>query len=140
MVYCELRNCIPCPSLRAFSREALHGGIQVFDGIAGLLPATQGFAVAMTDKSFVIQNRIIKDMANRKNVTLEKLAAIVKRGFDETAKKADMDARFDEKLKNTKEELQSDIAGISRIPEGLGRRVDRTEDDIRLIKTNAGMR
>jgi hypothetical protein len=51
-----------------------------------------------------------------------------------------MDARFDEKLKNTKEELQSDIAGISRIPEGLGRRVDRTEDDIRLIKTNAGMR
>lgn len=34
-------------------------------------------------------------MENEKNITINELAVMIKKGFDETAKQADMDLRFD---------------------------------------------
>ena len=84
---------------------------------------------------------------------------MIKRGFDETAKKSDVETRFDdmearfdevatkEELTEVKKELQKDIAElrtdvtrIGHLPESLGRRADRLEDDIRLVKTKVGIR
>ena len=85
-------------------------------------------------------------MAKSKNITINELAVMVKRGFDETAK--NLDVRFDEtatkqdilRLEKEIASLREDIAHGNRIPASLGHRVDRAEDDIRLIKTKVGMR
>lgn len=91
----------------------------------------------------------------KKRITIDELAIMVKRGFDETAKKVDMEARFAEtatkediaalqadivRLEKEIAELRQDIAQINRLPSVLVHRVDRMEDDIRLIKTKVGMR
>lgn len=92
-------------------------------------------------------------MTKKKKITLEELAAMVKRGFDEAAKAAN--ARFDEtvtradivslkadiaRLEKEIAELREDIAHLKQIPFTLERRIDRMEDDIRLIKTKVGVR
>ena len=67
-------------------------------------------------------------------ITINALALMVKRGFDETAKKGDIDARFaktasKEDIKRLEQdiaELRTDIASIGQLPAGVERRVDRT--------------
>lgn len=87
-------------------------------------------------------------MSKQKKVTTEELAIMIKRGFDETATTVAMDARFAEtaskqdivRLEKEITELRTDIAHVSRLPASLGRRVDHLEDDMRLVKTKAGIR
>lgn len=89
----------------------------------------------------------------KKHITIDDLAGMIKRGFDATATKVDMEARFTDTAKDIaglkqdiarleKEiaELRQDIAHLNRIPFALEQRVTRMEDDIRLIKTKVGMR
>ena len=87
---------------------------------------------------------------SRKSITIEVLAGMVKRGFDETAKKADVDTRFDETEKTIKQEvarlekeiadLHEDVAHLTQLPASIERRLDRVEDDMRLVKTKVGIR
>ncbi|MEK7208015.1 MAG: hypothetical protein AAB699_00525 [Patescibacteria group bacterium] len=90
---------------------------------------------------------------SRKSITIEVLAGMVKRGFDETARKADMDARFDavdkelasvksdiKRLEKEIADLREDMAFVNKLPASLERRVERMEDDLRLIKTKIGIR
>lgn len=91
----------------------------------------------------------------KNRVTIEELAGMIKRGFDATATKAAMEARFAEvetrfdetatkediaRLEREIKELREDMAHLTRVPFTLERRVDHVEDDIRLIKTKVGMR
>ena len=52
----------------------------------------------------------------------------------------ELERRFDDKLETVKKELKEDIAHIQSLPASLGRRVDHLEDDVRLVKTKAGIR
>ncbi len=63
-----------------------------------------------------------------KKMTIEDLAVMVKRGFDETAKKADVETQFDEMGKRLDRIENILIAGHDR-------RLYNAEDDIRVIKT-----
>lgn len=90
----------------------------------------------------------------KRKTTIEGLAVMVKHGFDETAKKVDMDARF-EKIEDRLEKtatksdiarLEKEIAGprhdlgfIQSMPARLERRMDTLEDGLRLVKTKLGM-
>lgn len=105
----------------------------------------------------------------KKKITIEDLAIMVKRGFDETAKKVDMEARFadidkcfadmdkrfadiDKRLNGTAtkndiirlekeiEKLDQNISHIGYLPIGIERRLDRVEDDLRVVKTKVGIR
>ncbi len=84
-----------------------------------------------------------------KKMTIEDLAVMVKRGFDDTASKRDVklvDDRLDkvddrlQKIEKEVKELREDLAFVTRLPASVERRVDRMEDDIRLIKTKVGLR
>ena len=78
-------------------------------------------------------------MPKPKKITTEELAVMIKRGFDETAKKVDMEARFEETAtKQDVADIRRDITRIENILiEGLQRRLERVEDDMRLVKTKA---
>lgn len=98
----------------------------------------------------------------RKKTTIDDLAVMVKHGFDETAKKADMDARFDgmetrlakvearlektatkadiEQLEKEIALLRYDLGFVQSMPARLERRMDTLEDGLRLVKTKLGMR
>ena len=96
----------------------------------------------------------------KKRITIDELAGMIKRGFDATATKADMETRFADmetrfdkteqdiaglkqdiaRLEKEIAELRQDILHINRLPSVVVRRIDRMEDDIRLIKTKVGMR
>ena len=83
-----------------------------------------------------------------KKMTLEELARMTANGFaamekhfDQTASKSDLDELATKKdLADVKEELQTDIKRIGNVPLGLERRLDRVEDDLRLVKTKVGIR
>jgi len=65
---------------------------------------------------------------------------MIKRGFDETATKQDV-----EEIRSELSELKGDIADLKKdvtrieniLVGGLSRRVERLEDDMRLVKTKA---
>lgn len=91
----------------------------------------------------------------KKNLTIEDLAIMVKRGFDETAKKVDVDARFEKiearldktatkddivRLEKEITKLDQNISHIGYLPIGIERRLDRVEDDLRIVKTKVGIR
>ena len=65
---------------------------------------------------------------------VEKLAMMVKGGFDEVIQK--MDKGFTE----VHERLDKADGRLMRIELGYGTRLERAEDNIRLIKTKIGMR
>ena len=68
-----------------------------------------------------------------KKMTLETLAGMVKRGFDETAKKTEVDARFD----GIEKELQRIENIVIRAHDN---RITALEDNMRLVKTKLGVR
>lgn len=105
----------------------------------------------------------------KKKITIEDLAVMIKHGFDETAKKADMDAQFagaetrfagmdarfekiEARLETTATKsdiarlekeialLRYDIGFVQSMPARLERRMDILEDGLRLVKTKLGMR
>ena len=67
-------------------------------------------------------------------VTIEDLARMVQKGFDETAKKIDMDARFD----GVQERFNAVEMRLDRIEKLLiiehQRRIEKLEDDVRVLK------
>ncbi|HEY4508406.1 MAG TPA: hypothetical protein VJJ55_01990 [Candidatus Paceibacterota bacterium] len=99
----------------------------------------------------------------KKRITIDELAGMIKCGFDATATKADI-IRLDGDIVGLKKdvyilkqdiaalkvdiarlekeiaELRQDILHVNRLPSVVVRRIDRMEDDIRLIKTKVGMR
>jgi predicted nucleic acid-binding Zn-ribbon protein len=92
----------------------------------------------------------------KKTITIDELAVMIKRGFDETASKTGF-LRLEEDINIVKEDvvkirddtarlekeivgLRKDIEHLNRIPFSLEQPVTRMEDDIRLIKTKVGMR
>lgn len=98
----------------------------------------------------------------KKKITIEDLAVMIKHGFDETAKKDDVNARFDEvdarfekietrlettatktdiaRLEKEIAELRHDLGFVQSMPVRLERRMDTLEDGLRLVKTKLGMR
>lgn len=105
----------------------------------------------------------------KKKITIEDLAVMIKHGFDETAKRADVDARFEkiesrlvgvdsrlngvdarldkvatksdiERLGKEIAALHYDISFVQSMPARLERRMDTLEDGLRLVKTKLGMR
>ncbi|MDO8594172.1 MAG: hypothetical protein Q7R93_01515 [bacterium] len=97
----------------------------------------------------------------KEKTTLEELARMTANGFssmerrfDEVATKLELKevkeelqtelqtvkAELQTELQTVKTELQKDIAVVQRLPESVGRRLDRVEDDVRLVKTKVGMR
>lgn len=64
---------------------------------------------------------------------------MVKRGFDSTASKEDMNAGFKEVTANFKE-VNERLGRIESTVTGHGNRIDRVVDDVRLLKTKVGMR
>jgi len=82
----------------------------------------------------------------KKNVTIDELAVMVKRGFDETAKKADMDFRFDqvdkrfeqmEKRFNRVDERFDKIEKL--ILKDHKRRIEKLEDELKEVKGTLAM-
>ena len=69
-----------------------------------------------------------------REVTIEDLARMVQKGFDETAKKIDMDARFD----GVQERFNAVEMRLDRIEKLLiiehQRRIEKLEDDVRVLK------
>lgn len=91
----------------------------------------------------------------KKKITIEDLAVMIKHGFDETAKKDDVNARFEKietrlettatktdiaRLEKEIAELRHDLGFVQSMPARLERRMDTLEDGLRLVKTKLGMR
>jgi hypothetical protein len=85
-------------------------------------------------------------MKKKKEITLDDLAVMVKRGFDETAKKVDLInltervGNIEKELKKEINEVRHDISLISALPARLEHRVDVLYDDMRLVKTQIGLK
>lgn len=71
----------------------------------------------------------------RMRMTIDDLAVMVKRGFDETAKQVDLD-----ELKEDVGELRKQVNRVEVRIGGYDNRLDHVVDDVRLLKTKAGLR
>ena len=77
---------------------------------------------------------------NKQNITLDKLAGMIKRGFDETAKKTDVDRRFEEvdsAIKNLREENSLEHEEIKLRLSQVAYRFELEEIDKRLKRVEA---
>ncbi|MEK7169683.1 MAG: hypothetical protein AAB767_00150 [Patescibacteria group bacterium] len=71
-----------------------------------------------------------------KTITIDDLAVMVKKGFDETAKRVNLDA-----LTKDVAELSTKVTRIENILiRAHDNRIYKVEDDIRLIKTKVGIK
>lgn len=76
----------------------------------------------------------------KKAMTIDDLAGMVKRGFDETAKKTEMNARFeavDERFDGIDKRLDRIENLLIRAHDN---RITELEDSMRLVKTKLGVR
>lgn len=82
----------------------------------------------------------------KRKTTIDDLAVMIKRGFDDTVTKADLQAVKKElkedisRLEREIAELRDDVSRLTPLPAGIERRLDRVEDDMRLVKTKVGIR
>ncbi|PIQ68705.1 MAG: hypothetical protein COV91_02740 [Candidatus Taylorbacteria bacterium CG11_big_fil_rev_8_21_14_0_20_46_11] len=70
-----------------------------------------------------------------KIMTIDDLAVMVKRGFDETAKQVDLN-----ELKEDVSELRKQVNRIEARMGGYDNRLDLVVDDVRLVKTKVGIK
>ena len=73
---------------------------------------------------------------------IERLAVMIAKGFAATATKDEMNQRFEEmeqRFEQVNERLDRADGRLMRIELGYGTRLERAEDNIRLIKTKIGM-
>src|SRR5258706_13160087 len=83
-------------------------------------------------------------MEGKKRMTLDELARMVKEGFDQTASKADMERGFAavgtrlDRVEGRLEDIDTRLSTVERLL--TSSRIDRIEDDLRVLKTKAGIR
>ena len=70
----------------------------------------------------------------KKNITIDDLAVMVQKGFNETAKKVDMDLRFD-KLDTRLSRVEKDVVTIrDLILESHRKKIEKLEEDVKDLK------
>ncbi len=71
----------------------------------------------------MLRQQKISNGVKKKKITIEDLARMVKRGFDETAKKEEVDKRFSEVVT----EMKGRFDGVGRRFDAIDDRLDRIE-------------
>jgi len=79
----------------------------------------------------------------KKNITIDDLATMVQKGFNETAKKADMDLRFNS-VEIRLSKIEKDITVIKEamknlVAENYGKRIEKLEDEVKELKGTLAM-